>query len=767
MPLVEKMPDWLTEYLPELGTREDDLIAAAPTDLDMAGRFGEEWFLASAKTAWTVVPNAGKPKTLWSRELSGIEKFVASSRVGNGFLQIKTDGRENNILRYSNACSRKFAQIAGALTDYLKDGKDPGSFEDKDRTVCPECGGPFLRDSQVCPRCMNKLKVFARLIGYAGRYRRVVYVIILLMVGGATLRMAAPIIIKKITDDVFTILSGPADDQRYSLLLSFVGLLLASHIIGTLLRIAHGRLAAVIGAGMVFDFRAGAYSNLQRLSLSYYDKRQVGALMSRVTHDTEMIHHFMVDGIQFIFINLLTLILVAGIMFWTSPKLALLALVATPIVVYLTRFFVKKMMVLFHKHLDSRSRFHAVVNDSLSGIRVVKAFAQEDWELGRFQDKNLALRDAGMTVAKTSATIFPSLHFLSSLGTILVWLVGGYSVISTEITIGTFFMFIYLIGMLQGPLEGLSRIHHWISRSLAGAERIFEIVDAETEVKDPENPVDLPEITGAVSFDHVTFGYDRYKPVLEDINLNVRSGEMIGLVGHSGAGKTTIINLICRFYDPDRGSVTVDGADLRSMRRADYGRNLGVVLQESFLFSTSVADNIAYGSPKADFEAVKEVAHQARADEFILELPEKYDTIIGERGVTLSGGQRQRLTIARALLRDPRILILDDSTSSVDPKTEREIHEAMMMVAQNRTTFVIAHRLSTVRQADLIVVLDGGRIAETGTHDELLARNGLYKQIYDVQFSDDEQRLVRNGFIGPKVSPPDDLDERREGDRHR
>ncbi len=242
---------------------------------------------------------------------------------------------------------------------------------------------------------------------------------------------------------------------------------------------------------------------------------------------------------------------------------------------------------------------------------------------------------------------------------------------------------------------------------------------------------------------------------------------MVALVGATGSGKSSLVSLLPRFYDVTSGAILIDGVDVRDVKLRSLRRNIGLVFQESFLFSANVADNIAYGNRKADFSAVTEAAHQAQADEFISQLPDGYNTLIGERGVTLSGGQRQRLTIARALLRDPRILILDDSTSSVDPKTEREIHEAMTRVAQNRTTFVIAHRLSTVRQADLIVVLDGGRIAEVGAHDELLAWDGLYKQIYDVQFSDDEQRLARNGLIGPKVPPTDDLNERHEGDRHR
>jgi ATP-binding cassette subfamily B protein len=727
MPLVEEMPDWLTADV-----ETDDLLLAAQADLDLDGAFAEQWFLASRKKARVVVQDGERVEVRWESDLSLIEEVTASTRVGSGFLEVKSDGVKQSILRYSNARTKRFAQVAKSLTDFIKEGTEPKESEEEGN-VCPECGIAFMEGTKVCPKCMSKWKAFIRIIRYARRHRTIALLITLLLACGTALRFAPPVIVREIVDKVLVSGAGQAVANPTGRLLLLVALLLATHAAGALLRITHGRLAAGVGAGMVFDLRSDAYRNLQQLSLSFYDKRQVGALMSRITHDTDHLLHFIVEGIQYIFMNMLTLILVTAIMFWHSPKLALLALVTAPAVMYCTRILIKKLITMFHRFFDYRSRFHALVNDVLSGIRVVKAFSKEGWEVDRFQARNERLRDAGVTVEKAFSTIFPSLHFLSTIGSVLVWLVGGYSVIAHDITIGTFFMFVYLLGMIQGPLEGLSRINHWISHSLAGAERVFEIIDAAPDVKEPKKPEEITDMKGDVSFNHVTFGYDKYKPVLKDFDLHVKAGEMIGFVGHSGAGKTTAANLICRFYDPNQGSVTVDGVDLRDFRRVDYGRKLGVVLQESFLFNGSILENIAYGKQGATPEEVMRAARVANAHGFIVDKPDGYDSPVGEGGKLLSVGEKQRISIARAILHDPRILILDEATASVDTDTEKQIQEALGRLVKGRTTFAIAHRLSTLRMSDRLVVIKEGEIEESGTHAELMKKKGEYHRLVKMQ----------------------------------
>ncbi len=741
MPLVEEMPDWLTVRLPKLGTRRNDLLVATPTDLGQDGTFAEQWLLASKEKMWVVAQDGERADVRWEGDLSDIEEVTASTRIGSGFLDVKTDGVKRSVLRYSNARNKRFAQVAKSLADFIKEGTEPKESEEEGN-VCPECGTAFMEGSTVCPKCMSKLKAFMRIIGYARRHRTTALLIVLLMVSGTALAFAPPVIVREIIDRVLVSGAGRAVTNPTDRLFLLVALLLATHAVGALLRIMHGRLAATVGAGMVFDLRSDAYTNLQQLSLGFYDKRQVGALMSRITHDTDHVQHFVVDGIQYIFINMLKLVLVAGIMFWFSPKLALLALVTAPAVMYCTRVLIKRLLVLFHRFFDYRSRFHALVNDVLSGIRVVKAFSREGWEVDRYQVRNESFRDAGVSLEKAFSTIFPSLHFLSTIGTVLVWLVGGYSVIAHEITIGTFFMFVYLLGMLQGPLEGLSRINHWISHSLAGAERVFEIIDAAPDVKDPAHPEEIPDMRGEVSFNHVTFGYDKYKPVLKDFDLHVKAGEMIGFVGHSGAGKTTTANLICRFYDPNEGSVTVDAVDLRNVRRADYGRSLGVVLQESCLLKGTILENIAYGKPGATPEEIMRAARVANAHGFIVDKPDGYDSPVGEGGTLLSVGEKQRISIARAILHDPRILILDEATASVDTDTEKQIQEALSRLVKGRTTFAIAHRLSTLRMSDRLVVIKDGKIEESGSHAELMKKEGEYHRLVKMQSDMSKAKVV-------------------------
>jgi len=331
------------------------------------------------------------------------------------------------------------------------------------------------------------------------------------------------------------------------------------------------------------------------------------------------------------------------------------------------------------------------------------------------------------------ATYMPILSFLWGIGSMIVWYFGGRDVMDESMTLGTLMAFLGYLGMFYGPLEMVTEVWSWISRSFAAAERIFEILDTEPEAPDESNAMTMPEIQGAVEFKNVTFGYDRYKPVLKNIDLRVKSGEMLGFVGRSGAGKTTMTNLICRFYNPDEGSITIDGVDIRKIKLDDLRRQIGIVLQDQFLFSGTVAENIAYGKPGATLEEIMQAAKIANAHDFIVKFPDGYDTDVGERGQKLSGGERQRVSIARAVLRDPKILILDEATSLVDTETEKKIQEALSRLIKGRTTFAIAHRLSTLRNADRLMVLDDGKCVEIGTHDELMEKKGTYFKLVELQ----------------------------------
>jgi ATP-binding cassette subfamily B protein len=441
-----------------------------------------------------------------------------------------------------------------------------------------------------------------------------------------------------------------------------------------------------------------------------------------------------VDGLQFLVVNGLTILGITAVLLAFNPLLTLLVLLPVPLVIYITRRTWRFLWGNLSRMWHLRSRLGAGLNSVLNGVRVVKAFAQEPREIDQFNTRATNLYKAGLTVEQWWATLFPPLNFLMTAGTFIVWYVGGRQVISTVITLGTLNMFLFYLGQLYGPLQGMTRIADWLSRALTAAERVFEVLDTEPDVTDAPDSVSLPVIKGEVEFKNVSFGYDKARRVLENVDLHVQPGEMIGLVGHSGAGKTTIINLISRFYDPVEGAVLIDGVDMRKVKVGDLRRQLGIVLQEPFLFPGSIAENIAYAKPDATPEEIMRAAKAANAHDFIMRFPDGYDTQVGERGTRLSGGERQRLSIARAVLHDPRILILDEATASVDTETEKQIQEAIGRLIKNRTTFAIAHRLSTLRNADRLLVMEKGKVVELGTHDELMAKpEGVFRRLVEMQ----------------------------------
>jgi len=414
-------------------------------------------------------------------------------------------------------------------------------------------------------------------------------------------------------------------------------------------------------------------------------------------------------------------------------ELALLTLIPAPLVAFGTATIWTRVRTMYRRAWHRRAQLSAVLNDTLSGIRVVKGFAQEDREAERFGARSRALFEASMQAEKMWATVMPILSFVWGAGTLIIWYVGGRGVMDGGMTLGTLMAFLAYLAMIYGPLGMVTQVWSWLTRSFAATERIFEILDMEQEVPDETEAVSMPELKGSVEFQSVTFGYESHIPVLHNIDLKVAPGEMIGFVGHSGAGKTTMTNLICRFYTVDEGSILIDGKDIRKLELKDLRRQIGIVLQEPFLFNGTIANNIGYARPGSTREDIMQAAKIANAHDFIIKFTDGYDTNVGERGQKLSGGERQRISIARAVLRDPRILILDEATSLVDTETEKKIQEALARLVKGRTTFAIAHRLSTLRNADRLMVLDKGKVVEMGTHDELMKKQGTYYKLVKLQ----------------------------------
>ena len=495
-------------------------------------------------------------------------------------------------------------------------------------------------------------------------------------------------------------------------------------------------VAGKVSLAIEFDLRQAIYAHLQRLDLGFFDSQQTGQLMSRATVDLQAIRFFLGYGLVFITQSLLTIVLAGAVMLVINPGLALIALIPAPFVVYTATRYNRASRPAVQEVQQRIAELTAEAEENVSGIRIVKAFAREEHQLHRFQRAVARVFDQSIYSTRLQAFFSPLIGFLPQIGIALVLLVGGRQVINGSLSLGSFSAFYLYLGMLAGPMRMLGMAMAMSQRAIASGNRLFEVIDREPAIKSPPGAPALPAGGGEVELRGVTLRYDGSSPALTGIDLSVEAGQTVALVGPSGSGKTSLVALIARLYDPSEGTVSVDGADVREVDTGSLRSEIAFVSDDSFLFTASVAENIAYARGDATMAEIEEAARRAQADEFIRELPDGYETRVGERGLTLSGGQRQRVAIARALLADPKILILDDATSSVDATTEAAIKAGLREAMAGRTTFIIAHRLSTLSLAEEIVVLDGGQIVDRGTHQELMEGCGFYREIADHGLAD-------------------------------
>lgn len=571
-----------------------------------------------------------------------------------------------------------------------------------------------------------------------------------------------PLVTRFLVDRVITPLIGggwTAEGQAHAqrllawVIAALVGIAVAEAVLSCL----RTRVMRRAGISMVRRLREAVYRHLQGLSLGFFESRQTGEIMSRVTGDVSAMERLVTEMGDRFLNELFSLTITVGILFWLDWRLALCALAPIPFMLLHMTVFTKKIRPLYRRIRDRHGALNARLQDNLSGIRVIKAFHTEEAENTHFEAENAALLDTEMEGVRLWSFAFPLVQLITTCGGILVNAFGVYLLLRPEptVSLGTLFAFNGYVMHLYHPIGHLFHMFNSLLQSFAAGERVAEILEAEPGVSDASDATDLPPVAGEVRFENVSFGYNAETEVLHGIDAHALPGQTVALVGRSGAGKTSFVNLIPRFYDPTEGRVRIDGHDLREVTQDSVRSQIGVVLQDPFLFNGSVADNIRYARPEAGDGQIRAAAEAANAHEFIVELPQGYQTQIGERGVKLSGGQKQRLSIARAVLADRRILILDEATSMIDSHSEILIQRALEKLLEGRTTFVIAHRLSTVRRADQILVLEQGRVQERGTHDELMALGELYAEMYRAQFplEEDASRTARSGFPLP---PGDD-----------
>ncbi len=629
----------------------------------------------------------------------------------------------------------RYAIIVKAMEILTEKHNDTPITNDTPERFCPKCGRPFVYSTTICPYCMDKFEVYKKLWAMTKGLRLMMFFPFIVSIFSVIFSFVVPWI-QAIAIDKYIKPTGEAvgslTGTRMTGFIVIIVAIVSIDLFQRALGVIQARFSAIAGNKFTLVLKTLLYEKLQSLSLASIQRRSTGDLMGRVNHDTSEMQNFITNMLPSLFIQAASFIVALIVLLIISPLVCAFVFVPIPITV----FAVKKVWEVVQRRnvkawiLGTRTGY--LLQDILNGIRVVKCFGMEEREISRFKESSVISSNQNESNAKLFDTIFPLLGFLIHLGSFLIAYYGNLMVFRGEFGLGTLSQISSYAGIIYGPLMWITHIPNSISAFLTSSSKVFEILEENPEVEDIGLPIDIA-IEGEIDIKNITFGYQSYNPVLENVTVDIKPGEMIGIVGHSGSGKTTLINLVMRLYDVDEGSIVIDGVNIRDISQTALRSQIGVVLQETFLFSGTVRENIAYSKPYATDEEIILAARTANAHDFIMSLPQGYNTIVGEKGYSMSGGERQRIAIARAIIHNPRILILDEATASLDTETEKLIQDALNKLVRNRTTLAIAHRLSTLRNADRLLVLDRGKVSEYGTHSELLANKGIYYKLVMAQ----------------------------------
>ncbi len=675
--------------------------------------------------------------------LDGVLKKYPFSELGElkidrmlstALLVSELDGESKILTQFSIGLANHFEKIAKFVNLTKKHGADSEMvkdiFIDNDGLFCPKCKTRYPEpERKICPKCLDKFSITWRLMQYFKDYGLKIAFVMVGMIAMTAFSIVSPLVsFKMFFDDVLTV-----GGKYFGAVAYFVGLLFLIKLFGTILNIFNSVLLARTVPWIIYDLKLKIFSAMQRLSVGFYTSKQTGNLMDRVNRDSNNIYWFFVDGLPYVIVNVFTFTSVLVVMCIQNMKLAIITIIILPTTVFFFRLLFSFFKRMHHKFFVYQSELSSLVSDSLNGQRVIKAFAGEDMVNDKFGDVGMKLTNTETQSINLAFTAFPLIYLYMFLGQCIITAIGGIMVLNGEISLGTLLTFIAYLSMLYGPLEFMSWVSNWWSRCIDSAQRVFEIIDAKPDVYERENPVTLKEFKGHIKVSDIHFGYEPAHPIFKGLSLEVESGKMLGIVGKTGAGKTTLANLIARLYDVSEGNISIDGVNIKDLSLEQLRKNIGIVSQEMYLFIGTVADNIRYAKPEATIEEVIAAAKAASAHEFIMKLPDAYETRVGAGGQDLSGGERQRLSIARTIIQDPKILILDEATAAMDVETEADIQKSFLSLKEGRTTIAIAHRLSTLKDADFLAVIGDGKLLETGTHKELMKKKGEYHKLYKIQ----------------------------------
>ena len=803
---LDRLPQPILDALTAQGICEDALAVAVRLDMDAEGRFGETWLVLD-RTAQTLYRIASADLTVDRFDLAlltepYVDNFTTTTRLlahrygeGHGVLPKREDfdtedgykdamrdyhrGGETVVLGHTtNACKRRLLAFMNIWERLCagREVKDDDSIFEQFNAKCPKCGTVYPdQERRVCENCSNRRGTLWRMLKYFSAFKPQLFTVVLCLILSACIALVTPIVsgsllldqvisepTYRVTDEAGNIshltveqlgelglssdgleqVTGRYHEEKYVFV--FVGVLIGLAVLSLAISIVQNRNNAYMSTRVTKNMKNDIFRAMQNMSLAYFNKNNTGGLINRVNYDAARVRSFYIDGVPHLIVNVLKFVGVAIFLFIINWKLTLIVFVPVPIIVLMFKLMLPKLWRSFNRQWRRSHSLNVMLGDSLGGVRVVKAFAKEAEETNRFYEHSTRLYEANLKTNLIALSIFPVISLLIGISSQAIWGFGGLEVIDSRMTFGELQTYLGYIGMIFAPLNFFTNFTNMMTDTMNSASRMFETLDQVPDITDASDAVELPRIRGDIRFDHVNFHYSPNRPILKDVSFEIKQGDHVGIVGHTGSGKSTVANLITRMYDVVSGAVEIDGYNVKQIKMSSLRRGIATVSQEIFLFRGTIADNIRYARPDATLEEVIAAARAANAHDFIMNLPEGYETMVGIGSRSLSGGERQRVSIARALLLDPSVLILDEATAAMDTETERLISDAIEKLVAGRTTISIAHRLSTLKNCNYLMAIENGEVAEIGTAEELMEKKGCYYKLYTLQ--NEQMQKVMKGL---------------------